>query len=378
MSGRLEAANLIRAIRAVELERADDLINWAMTIVPDSPGVQRLHIKGLLCAGDIDGAEAAVARTLMQHPQNASLRLLRAQCMVERKRWTQARTELEELLIQRPHHRGTRKLAVQVALQLNEYEQALRLIDADPDTLDDNLKAMLVDALLGVGDLQRAEWTLDDMTCPPPTLIARVLQAQGRMLDAVEVYENALASGHGDEDHLLCALLAALEHVGDAQRLDLAMQRITPAHLRARSQMARIMLSQGRFTAAAMIAYALQRHSSQQSDALPTLVVAAAMRGRVRLARRALARLRNTPSGICVPDMAERWQRAMLGKLLRIQHSPRDAGCDPSSSVVQALLNDVHQGEWRSKKSRRIRDSAGVVAQMSERKNVLVSSPVDR
>lgn len=382
MSDRREAANLLRAVRSVGVDRAGDLLEWAVTIMPDRPTVQRLHVQALLSAGDVAGAESAIARALLARPLDPSLGLLHAECLAKRGKYSRAYVEVNAALERRPHHRRTRKLAARLANQCGDHLRAIALLDEATYLHGDQSRALLIEALLGVGNVQRARWTLEAMQSPPPTLTAAVLHAEGRLLDAAEVLQCAVESARGEvEDDVLCMLLSVLERTGEAATLQRAMDRVGKAHVKSRAFVGRLLLSQGRFRTAALHAYAMLKDTKHYAEALPTLVVAAAMLGRPRLARRALARLRRTREGSTARIMAERWQRGMLGKLLRTQHDAKQAGCDPGSSVLEALLHDAGRGVATArphlKKSRRIKDSAGGVAQLSERKNVLVSSPVD-
>jgi len=375
MNERLEAANLLRAIRAVGMERAGDLLDWALTVMPDRLAVQRLHIRALMNAGDYAAAESAIARAMLNYPEHVSLHLLRAECLVKRQRWGFADLELTAIVQRRPHHRRARYLAGIVASQVGDHSRAIHLLQSIAD--DETTLAALVQALVRAGRVQHACESLDRMRSPSPLLVAQVYKAQDRLLDATDTLLAALTTAEYVDDELLCMLIELLVERGDPERLQQVMNHVTPEHPLATLRVAHVLLGQGRFVRAATLAARYVRQVNYQAEALPTLIVAASMMGRSRLARRALSRLRRTVHGINATLMAQRWQQGMLGRMLRAQHDALQAGCDPGSSVLQMLLAQAREHRVVAlKKNRRIEDSAGVNVEMSERTNEFVSSSV--
>lgn len=380
MSTRVEAANLLRAIRAVGVQRAGDLLDWAMTVMPDSVCVQRLQIQFLLNRGDVIDANAAIARALLQRPRNTSLCQLRAECLIAQQHWTEADQEMRRVLKSRPHHRKAYELAVRAAIACGQPERAVALIDGFGAMPDDRMRALLIEALLTSDDqstIERAQWTLDAMQNPPALLVAAVLEAQGCLLDAADALEETLHHHRCDEDEVMCRLLGVYERTGDTTPLRRMMDKVDESHPKSRVMVGLLLLGQGRFREAAVDAAKMSRHRALQSESLPTLVVAAALLGRTRLARLALGRMRRTGKRIDARVMAQRWQRGLLGHWLQSQQDVRQSGCDPGSSVLQMLLEEARRGTGTAQKSRRIKDSAGGIALLSERESVLVSSPVD-
>lgn len=372
MNQRIEAANLLRMIRALQLQRAGDLIEWAVTIMPDRISTQRLYIRWLLASGDPAAAESAAQRASLQYPNCASLSLLKAESLADQRRWPAADLEIQKALHRRPHHHRTRLLAARIAMARCDHHRAIAILENANHPLDDAMRALLAEALLRIGDIHRAQQSLDAMQSPAPRLIAEVLQAQGRILDAADVLEAALQQT--PDEQTLCMLLSLLEEIGDESRLQQVINQVRPEHVQARAFIGKMLLARGAFRSAVLHAAALAREAPSQTESLYTLVVAAALLGRQRLAQRALARIKRSSRSPETRNMAQHWQRGMLGRLLQMQHDAKQAGSDPGSSVLGALLAEAETAIKPLTKDRRIKDSAGAHAQLSERNSVVVSS----
>lgn len=378
MSQRQEAARLLRAIRRADAHQVEDLLEWAAVTLPDSVPVQRLYIESLLDNDDLHAAEAILTRILLRRPDHPAIGLLRAQCLARRGNWNEADAVLDDVLQQRPCHARTLHLAGEVAGRCKQDHRAVELLQRAVEQGDGTAQPLLVDALLCVGSIDRAYEVLQRMAAPSPLLVAAVLRADNRPLDAIETLERAVEADNAADDDILRELIELTLQLADDSRL---MQTIAQLdglqHPQATLEAAGAMLSRGRFVHAAVLAAPLRHHRKHHGRALAMLTVAASLAGRNALAQRAHARLCQSHDEVDRKFMAHCWQQGMMGRLLCDQHDVRRAGRDPGSSILQALLAEAGvQGECSAQKSRRIKDSAGAIEQLSERKNVLVSSPV--
>jgi tetratricopeptide (TPR) repeat protein len=370
---RQSAARLLREAR---IHDADEAVDWAYSTVPDSLGARRLKIRMLLRQGNLEAADTLIAQGLLQRPTNASLSELRARSLFAQGKLAPANRELRLVLAQRPRHRATLELAGRVAFGLGEHGRAASLLErAERRRPDDGIRSLLTEVWLEAGRPDRARAALRRMVAPTALLQARVLRAEGRLLEARETLEKAAASAAtGDRAEITTGLISLLEETSDLQRLRRTLQTVDidqPAVL-ARAGLS--WLGMGAFHAAAVQMAKLARVRGHRAQALVVLTVAAAMINRMRLANRAMTRLRRTPEPVEPGIVAEAWGRGLLGRLLLDQCSARKAGSDPHTGRLQQLLADASgvfaealaSGEGLPKRQRRrLRQHLAVCRQVS-------------
>jgi tetratricopeptide (TPR) repeat protein len=360
---RAAAAVLLRDAYRARSDDADDAVGWAYSTMPESLGARRLKIEMLLRQGNFEAADTLIAQGLLQRPTNASLSYLRAWSLFAQARLAPAGRELRLVLAKRPRHRGALELAGRVAHGLGDARRAVHLLErAERRRPDDDLRSLLTEAWLDGGRPDMARSVLQRMTAPTALLQARVLRAEGRLLEARETLEQAAGdAAAGDHTDIMAALIELLEEASDLQRLRRILEPVgadRPAVL-ARAGMG--WLAMGAFHTAAVRMAKLARVRGYRASALVVLMVAAAMINRPRLANRALQRLRRVAESIEPNMVAEAWGRGLLGRLLLDQCSARKAGSDPPTGRLQELLREASNvfeealvpGEPLSKRQRR-------------------------
>jgi hypothetical protein len=223
------------------------------------------------------------------------------------------------------------------------------------------------------------------MTAPSAVLQARVLRAEGRLLEARETLEKAAGSNAtGNRAEITTGLISLLEETSDLQRLRRLLERVDidqPAVL-ARAGMS--WLAMGAFHTAAVRMSKLARVRGHRAQALVVLTVAAAMVNRTRLANLALARLRRTPEPIEPNVVADAWGRGLLGRVLLDQCSARKAGSDPHTGRLSQLLKDASgvfeealatEGPMTKRQRRRLQQHLAVCGQVSAQFNDEAGEP---
>jgi len=347
---RNEAAALLRAARAGAVEPLDDSAEWAFSALPGSRHARRLATQRLLQAGDTEAADALITQGLLIRPTDPLLTRLRAESLFMQGETRLAEKEIRLALDRRPQHCATLLLAARIAAARNDHPRAVALLQRAEAQKPrrDQIKALLTQALLDAGCAERAEQTLHTMNRPSAALCARVLAAQGRLLEAIDLLEAARLEEIEAADHqaveLLCELIDLLERVGDMSRLRRLLEEITVQGEPHRAVLVRIgvaWLTLGAFATAVRQMALISRPGPHQREALAVLVVAAAMAGRRRLAERALCRLQQTPAGTDPVAMADLWRRALTARLFSDQYDPQKAGADRNASLLQPLLRSA-------------------------------------
>ena len=339
---RKDAADLLRAARAVPVGDDAEAIDWAFLAMPDSIPARRLKIEHLLRQGDNDLADALLAQGLLQHPTNPSLTLLRARRLYAQGQVRHAEGELRIVLAARPHHCGTLELAGRVSAELGDASGAVKFLRqaAAERAGNDRVAGLLVQSLLDAGSADRAAEALRRMVRPPAGLKARVLRGMGRLLEAVELLETASEAGDdpAGPDEAFCELLDTLEDAVDLPRIRVVLEGIGLSRPVALARAGRAWLLLGEFDRAVVEMARLARLPQHRRAALGVLVVAAAMLDRLNLAERALCRLQLTEEGIDSGAMPDIWRRGLMGRLLLDQRTAGRAGSDPSPSQLDWLL----------------------------------------
>jgi tetratricopeptide (TPR) repeat protein len=347
---RQEAAALLRAARAGAIEPLDDSTEWALTALPGCRHARRLAIQRLLQAGDTEAADALITQGLLIRPTDPLLTRLRAESLFMQGETRLAEKEIGLALDRRAHHCATLLLAARIAAARGDHPQAVALLQRAEAQKPhrDEIKAMLTQALLDAGCVERAEQALHTMDRPAPALCARVLAARGRLLEAIDLLEAArleeIEAADQQNAELLCELIDLLERVGDMSRLRRLLEEITIQGKPHRAVLVRVgvaWLTLGAFATAIRQMALISRPGPRQRDALAVLVVAAAMAGRGRLAERALRRLQQTSAGTDPVAMADLWRRALTARLFSDQYDPQKAGADRNASLLQPLLHSA-------------------------------------
>jgi tetratricopeptide (TPR) repeat protein len=340
---RATAARLLRDARAARGDDADMAVEWAFSTMPQSLAAMRLKIEMLLRQGDAEAADTLIAQGLLRRPTNASLSYLRARSLFAQGMLEPAGRELRLVLTRRPRHRGALELAGRIACRLGDARRAVHLLErAERRRPDDRIRTLLAEAWLAAGRPGKAHKVLRRMTAPTHLLRARILQAEGRMLEARETLERA-AEDTGASHHTAVSveLIDLLEATSDLQRLRRLLENVDVDRPAVLARAGLSWLAMGAFHTAAIRMASLARVRGHRAGALVVLMVAAAMINRPRLANRALARLRRIAEPVEQAAVADAWGRGLLGRLLLDQCSARRAGSDPNTGRLQELLREA-------------------------------------
>jgi len=340
---RPEAARLLRAARDADRLDHDEHVDWAFTVMPDSPGAQRLKVQQLLALGHYEAADAVIARGLRRRPLDCGLTLLRARSLHAQGRDDAAQQELRYVLSRRPEHRDALELAGRVCLDLGEPQRAVRVLESAERRRPDNaIRELLANAWLAAGRPAEARSVVERMTAPTAMLRARVLEAEGRALEAIDVLERAREHTDGpDLDDITTALIELLERAAGLQRLRRLLAPMTVARPAILARAGLAWLAFGAYHAAATRMFPLRRVAGFRSQALTVMMVAAAMLNRPTLSRRALQRLRRLDEPVDRRLVAEAWCRGLQGRLILDQCSARRAGADPDTGRLHRMLRDA-------------------------------------
>lgn len=340
---RARAADLLRAARRAPDDDAGDSIGWAFSLMPDSPAARRLRINLLLKQGDLEAADALIAQGLLRRPTNAALSLLRARSLFARGLFERADRELRLVLAKRPEHRGALELAGKVSLGLGDPLRACAFLGrADRGRGRQQIKAALVKAWIAAGQPARARGVLSDMTLPSPLIRARVLRAEGRILEAIDSLDEARHDeSRPDHDAILGLLIELLEETADAARLAALLEPIGTDRPEVLARAGTAWLGMGAFRTTVARMARLARVPGYQSRALAVILVAASMMNRGTLAARTLRRLRRATDPVDRDLVVEAWSRGLLGRLMLDQRSARKAGADPNTGRLEQLLRDA-------------------------------------
>ncbi len=343
---RADAAHLLRsARRALQHNTSDasDRIGWAYLVLRERRSMVRLKIDWLLQQRLFDSADALIARSLMQDRDHPLMRWRYAKSLYEQGRVRQAEREMRAVVQQRPKHCGVLRFAAQVACALDNPRHAVALLTMalDEQPKNDSIRAELIDALLRAGLVARAAHMLTLMAAPPPALVSRVLRAQHRPLEAVDILRNALLAGseNCDRSELVSELALTLEEIGDGLTLEQLLTEHDRINDGAKLTLARSAMMFGIITPAMQIIDELiAEQSSCMRGALHAQVAINAVARDLNDSWRALRQLAATRDGIDYRLMADCWLRAQLGRMLNDQGDARAASIDPSISLLQPML----------------------------------------
>ena len=339
------AAGLLRAARAAPDDDPGDAISWAFSALPDSPVARKFKIELLLKQGDLEGADTLIAQGLLRRPTCPALCLLRARSLFARDSIERAVEELRLVLARRPGHGGALELAGEAAMRLDDARRAVELlVRALRSRPRQRTKSLLVNAWIAAGRPEFARRVMSTMTDPPPLLRARVLRAEGRVLEAIETLGEA-AGDAAQPEHaaIVCMLIDLLEEAADAGRLAGILETIDADQPEALARAGTAWLGMGAFHTAIRRMARLARVPAYRQSALVVLLVAASMINRRTLAARTLERLRRASAAVDRAAVTDAWCRGLLGRLLIDQRSARKAGADPHTGRIELLLRDAAQ-----------------------------------
>ena len=339
---RLEAGRWLRQARAGGAER-EERIEWAFSAMPESPGARRLKIELLLRYGDTESAKAIIGQGLLRRPTDPGLSLLRARCLFAEGKIESAHRELRLVLVKRPQHRGALELGGKIALRLDDAERAAYLFRcADARQPQDRIKALRITSLLRLGRPDLAHGVLERMEVPPPLLRARILWAQGRLLEATETLLAASRDGADPTPvAVTCALIDLLEETGDAERLGEVLERIGTDQPAVLARAGTAWLGLGSFGRAVVRMTPLARVPGYRGAALTVILVAAAMINRSSLAARALRRLRRIDEPVDRRAVAAAWCHGLLGRNILDRQSTPKTGSDPHTGRLEDLVREA-------------------------------------
>lgn len=366
---RPKAARLLRAARSAGPERAGEAIGWALCAMPERRQVRCMKVDYLLSIGNYDSADALLARCIMTGMDHPLIRLRWARSLFEQGRQAQADGEIRGVLDVRPHHGAALALAAAIASAMCDHQRAVKMLLLAARQKPGNIQIQyrLIEAMLAAGMVDDAAEVLRELEHPPAALAAGILRMQGRMLDAVELLEQALplSSCWKEREPICLELLDLLEAIGDVPRLanvvefleGLTIQgnRSTPMSVQIRTARALLVLGDGARAAARL--RELAQVKALDRIALAHLVVAEALNGHVERANDALDQMNDlarmtrrndragwreqAPPSESAAPIAEIWLRGLLGRMTVDQTDARHAGADPSIGLLQPLLRDA-------------------------------------
>ena len=339
---RAEAARLLRLARTADPVDADQLVDWAFAVLPDSPAIRRLKIQSSLAQHDVDLADALIAIGLLHRPTDPSLTFLRARSLFMQGEFERADQEIHLVLTRRLNHVGVQELAAQIAGARNDYSRAIRhherVLDLQPNRSD--VREMLVRDLLHISKVARAKAIFKSLTYAPPLLEAQVLRAEGRMLDAAMCLETATekTTDASERDTLLYELIDLLESLGHWPRLIHLVSKLPSDTPRASYRASKAMLLIGRFSQCRELTDRFASRRRYEQEAQANRLVADALQCRISLSKNEIGQqtLAVDPAGLAL--LAENWQRGILGLIVSNQWSRRKSSVAHNSGVLQNLV----------------------------------------
>lgn len=363
---RVDAARLLRKARRLRCappDEAGEAIGWAFSAMRESIHARKLKIDHLVSLGQFDSADAIIARSLMQGQDHPLMRLRFAESLHAQGRIGQAEIEAARVLRARPQHCRALALAARIATDQGRPARAVSLLvmACDERPHDARLRAALIQAFLDTGLIGFAVAQLAVFDTAPTALRGRVLRAQGRTLDAIELLEREMAFNVDPAVHneMLHELIDCLEHIGDGPRLRALLPLLTDARPQTQLRAAQALLAFGDFSTAKALAQPLASHAQFRRRAVEVLCVASeldqplqsgssdsagdvgddAVRGSLnQWAAVLLSFDRRDPRTV-----ASHWLRGMLGQALCSQVNARAISGDPSMSILQPLLQQSVQ-----------------------------------
>lgn len=342
---RAEAARLLHLARSADPIDADQLIDWAFAVLPDSPAIRRLKIISFLAQNDVDAADALIAIGLLHRPTDPSLTFLRARSLFMQEEYERADQEIRLVLSQRRNHVGVQDLAARIAHARKDFIRAIhhydRILDLQPNRSD--IREMLVRDLLRIDNVRRAKTILDSLIYTPPLLEAQVLRAEGKMLDAAKCLEDAAekANDLSDQDTLLCELIDLLESLGHWPRLIHLVSKLPSDTPHASLRASQAMLLIGRFNQCRELTDRFASRPRLARETQANRLVADALQGRISLAENENEQqmVAVDPAGLAL--LAENWQRGILGLIVSNQWSRKLSSASHNSGVLRSLVQQA-------------------------------------
>ena len=291
-----------------------------------------------------------MAQGLLQRPTDASLTLWRARILHRQEAFEQCARELRLVLARRPHHFATLRLSGLTALKLNAPLRAASfLARAEVQRPRDvPTKHALVEAWLDARRFNEARDVLSRIDHPPAQLSANYLRVTGRLLEAAETLETALAQDQGDEhEPMLCELIDILEESGNMAWLRRTLQRIDtrqPVAL-ARAGQAWLWLGLGLLEAAETLETALaQDQGDEHEPMLCELIDILEESGNMAWLRRTLQRIdTRQPVALARAGQAWLWLGEFRTAAVRTSKLVREPGFGCSGLVVVLVAGAMLQ-----------------------------------
>lgn len=343
---RRSLAQSLRRLRRRPGEAPIEMIEWIYHVLPESPGVIRMYVDGLLERGDVSAAEAVISHAMLLRPQDPALALRKARGLMAQGKSLEAARALRGAQRMRPHHVEVVLLAAEICLSRNHARRAVMFLQRAErgERTRPAVIERLVEAQIRLGETQRARENLQRLPAPNALLNAEVTIAEGRILDAIEHLEASLACSEdaAQRDAMLAVLIGLVRRHGPLERIADVLARLRPEDRRATTAAGEALLSIGAFgEAVRQMSAAAQQHTGRR-EALHIMVVAASLGGQERAAREALRELQGSEAGVRPHRMARLWRLGLLGRLLRQQEcSSRAVGADPSCRLLMPLVSDA-------------------------------------
>lgn len=267
-------------------EAADAVIAQALLLYPTDPVLSVLRAERLLAKGQLESAAREVNLVLANHPRRPTALALGATIAMKRCDYETAVQLFERAVEARPLDQALRLQLIEALLAGEKHVQAARQFASltNPPAL---LEARVLKAQ------------------------GRHIDALTRLEDE---WAGELEGEHADE--VAAAIVETLETIGQLERLEQFVSELTTAHPRAIARAAETYLILGRFEDAMRLGGQLLRRRAFVPIGRGILLVAATMHGNFGVAQRAARQLVTSELTIDRISLAELWRRGMIGKLI--------------------------------------------------------------
>lgn len=338
---RQDVAAELRRMRRDPSGEITDRMEWVWCLVPLSMPVLRLRVRRLRASGRLEEADAAITQGLLWKPSDRWLSLARAERRLEENDPITAEREALAVLARRPLDERGLLIAGEAARRCGRLEEAVERL-----TLAEILspqrtgaRAALVKALCASGRAPEALAIVERWAEAPVLLVADVLLACGRPLDADDVIRKAAGACSRDEaEELFIRRLEILERLGQRSQLAAILSQRGDQSPRAQLRTGVSWLRLGAWRHAAIAAYRQRHVPGLRSKAMVLLAAAGALSGRRSLAQRSLRALKVCPEPVDAEWVRLVWSGGLLGRVVADQKEFSLAGRDPSQSVLKPLL----------------------------------------
>jgi tetratricopeptide (TPR) repeat protein len=362
---RAQAAAVLRTARQCLTRQLDasEACHWAMTLLPNSRAAQRAMIDWLMRCEAWNDAAAMISVGLLQaHAERDwKLWLRRARVMLALGRLTHAQDAVDrvfELRGDEPHYSAL-LVASDIACAGGDHTLAVVWLERADRLRPHRVEVLqrMIPALLAANRTEDAAEALSQASDAAPELVASVLLARHRPLDAREHLEAALrrADDPQRQRDLTLGVIDLLDRMGDWPALrTMAQEEIAMAKAGAPppggdtlilAHLARSAVSRGEFELAATMAERAlnvpQVDAGTHEHAVRSLCAAAAAVGDTARARELLIQQNEHAPPTSPAREASVWLAALLGAVCATHADPRsarDAGADPATSVLPSLL----------------------------------------